>query len=71
MIIDLKDKCSDCKEPVIDIYFSDPIDAFNLGVLFEKISSRGRCVWKGDKFIRIPLVGIMDEYGLVQEKEKE
>lgn len=49
------DQQSDADVPVIDIYYQTYEEAFELGMLFERMSDDKRCVWKGENFIRIPL----------------
>lgn len=58
-------KCSDYKGPVVDIFASEVSDAFLLGILFEKITACGGCVWKNGNSIRLPLVA-MDDIGLAK-----
>jgi len=68
MRIEFIQKCSDFDGPVLDIYLSSIEDAFKVGVVFEKIVNKGKCVWRGGGFIRIPLVD-MDEIGLALQPE--
>jgi hypothetical protein len=56
--------------PVLDIYFHDKKEAFELGRIFEKIVNAGRCVWLSKIFIRIPLVEA-NEIGMVKIKQAD
>lgn len=57
-----KDENKDFDGPVIDIYFNTSQEAFELGVLFAKISSTNNIVWRcvsnlnSNGFIRLPLM---------------
>lgn len=49
------DQQSDADVPVIDIYYQTYEEAFDLGMLFERMSGDNRCALQGENFIRIPL----------------
>ena len=66
MNIDFNENCSDHDGPCIDIQFYSSEEAFDIGVIFEKIIQKNKCVQKGNNFIRIPLVD-SNEIGMVKK----
>jgi hypothetical protein len=72
MNVRLVEKNSDHDGPVLNITCNvdDPEGYFDLGVLFEQLTHRGACVWRGAGMIRIPLVK-MDEIGLAITSKKD
>ncbi|MCK9439418.1 MAG: hypothetical protein WC188_04705 [Candidatus Caldatribacteriota bacterium] len=56
MRIKIPEKQSDFDGPVIDIYFENIKDAFEIGKIFQQICSLDKCVWEGNNHIRLPLI---------------
>ena len=57
---------SDHSGPVIEIISESEGDAFDIGVLYQKLKTENACVWQlftGGVKLRLPLV-LMDEIGL-------
>jgi len=69
MKIEFVEKNGDHDNVVIDIYY-DKEEAFETGMLFEKITARKLCVWRGSCCLRIPLMN-MDETGLAETFKKK
>lgn len=64
---------SDHSGPVIEIISENDGDAFELGILFQKLQNNNCCVWQlftGGIILRLPLV-MMDEIGLAITYKKE
>ena len=58
MFINYVEKNSDQDGPVLDIHYSNAVEAFQLGRLFEQIVAGGRkaWIWDANGLIRIPLI---------------
>jgi hypothetical protein len=56
MRIEYKDKCSDYDGHVIDIYFSDVNEAFEIGKIFNEFCHNKKCCWISSNCLRIPLI---------------
>jgi hypothetical protein len=64
---------SDHSGPVIEVISEDDGDAFELGILFQKLKDIDACVWQlftGGIILRLPIV-MMDEIGLAITYKKE
>lgn len=65
-----KEQNSDFDGPVLDIYYSNISEAFDMGNLFQKIHENNKCSWHGNMCIRIPLIN-MDKIGNALPKTYE
>lgn len=70
MIITLIEKNSDHSGPVLEILSEDINEAFQLGILFQKIANLNMTAWRLETSIRIPLVE-MDKHGLAITYKKD
>lgn len=51
-------KNSDHNGPVLDIYWDNSDEAFEIGRLFADIAAMKKCVWQGPGSIRVPLINM-------------
>jgi hypothetical protein len=60
MLVKFVKENSDYEGPVLDIHYTNIEEAFALGVVFQEAVTLNRCVWKGNNFLRIPLIEMTD-----------
>jgi hypothetical protein len=56
MLVKFVEENSDYEGPVLDIQYTNTEEAFALGVVFQEAIALNKCVWKGNNFLRIPLI---------------
>jgi hypothetical protein len=56
MIISYNENSPDFDGPVLDLTYTTIQETFEMGVLFQKIVNAKKSVWKGNQFLRIPLI---------------
>ena len=61
---------SDHSGPIIELMPESESDAFDLGMLFQRLLNQDACVWKNGTTLRLPLV-MMDEIGLAITHKKK
>lgn len=73
MYIEYREHCSDYSGAVIDISYSNEVEAFELGILFQELKEKNLCIWRNYKSIRIPLMAmtsiglaILDDKNILQ-----